>query len=248
MPAGSPRTENARGGSAGFTLLELMVVITISGILTALLLPALSSAKEKSRRCVCKANLEELITALNLYANDNQNGDFMPSAADNSGNYHAIILSDFAFTSLASAKYLGSTNCFYCPNLAYATGQMGGYKPNQGYTIGYSYLATNGLSASLKGPFNSVTPQRITDTLGPIFADANYWTGAMTIAPHGSTGSTILASVSVAAPVAPAATNSAAAGAVGGNEGYVDGHVDWKSIQSMKTYPASNDGSAFGSW
>jgi prepilin-type N-terminal cleavage/methylation domain-containing protein len=248
MPAALNWTDERRKVSAGFTLVELLVVITISSILMALLLPALSSAKEKSRRTVCKANEQELIDALQLYANENE--DFMLSAADNQGDYHAIILSDFAFNTLASPYYLGGqTNCFYCPNIIYATGQMGGYQANRGYTIGYSYLATNDLVFSSKGPMSFVSPQRWTDTPGAIFADANYWNSALTIAPHGASGS-IVASVVVNTPQPQAQTTatSAAVGAAGGNEGFMDDHVEWRSIHSMQTYPASSDGSAFGNW
>jgi prepilin-type N-terminal cleavage/methylation domain-containing protein len=53
------RTRPARG----FTLVELLVVITIIGILTSLLLPAVQSARESGRETQCKSNLRQLAQA-----------------------------------------------------------------------------------------------------------------------------------------------------------------------------------------
>ncbi len=65
--------------SAGFTLVELLVVIGIIAMLIAILLPMLTRARESARRTVCLANVRSLTQAALLYAGDNHN--YLPEAA-----------------------------------------------------------------------------------------------------------------------------------------------------------------------
>jgi prepilin-type N-terminal cleavage/methylation domain-containing protein/prepilin-type processing-associated H-X9-DG protein len=55
----------------GFTLIELLVVISIIALLMAILVPALSRAREQAKRIICHNNLRQLMSAWNMYAEDN---------------------------------------------------------------------------------------------------------------------------------------------------------------------------------
>ena len=72
---------SGRAVRRGFTLIELLVVIAIISILAAILLPALSRARQKAVSVQCVNNLRQLYLAVTMYAGEN-NGHYVPAAPD----------------------------------------------------------------------------------------------------------------------------------------------------------------------
>lgn len=102
------QTKTARR-SLGFTMIELLTVIAIIGILAALLLPAVSSARERAKRTACASNLKQIGAAIMLYAGDYQNHvppAYVSDAFGNNVNW-AVLLTNGSY---ATAKV------FQCPD------------------------------------------------------------------------------------------------------------------------------------
>jgi prepilin-type N-terminal cleavage/methylation domain-containing protein/prepilin-type processing-associated H-X9-DG protein len=102
----------SKQGPAGFTMVELLVVISVIAILASLLLPSLATAKAKAQAAQCKSNLRHIAIAQALYVTDfdaypfSEFGDWFSLL----GSYGAEIGPDF---------YYQDEPLLWCPSARY---------------------------------------------------------------------------------------------------------------------------------
>jgi prepilin-type N-terminal cleavage/methylation domain-containing protein len=239
------KSSPSRAFARGFTLIELLVVIAIIAILAAMLLPALSKAKEKAKRMQCLSNLKQIGLGAHLYALDFR--DLVPPVNKNGGGGNVYVANAIegpvvdAVNSYLKIQ-LNNPLVWNCPNrigLPAPGLPSSAIQPNgvvQWY-IGYAYFGgVTAWSSTIAFPTKSYSPVKLTIAKPhwALGADTNFkvggtqWAGPLSKTAAG--GIWEFEYGKIPAHPGPGGTP------IGGNEVFADGSAKWIKFAEMYQY------------
>ncbi len=228
-------TEAPARREAGFTLIELLIVIAIIAILAAILLPVLSSAKERAMRIQCCSNLRQVAIGMIIYTGDNN--DYVVSCRANTlaSKPYPLVQTDLNVSDSAGMKSIGlfiNTNApsiWSCPERPSLPNYNATY--NQ-WNIGYQYFGgdTNWENPIASGGMWGYSPVKMSTSrpwwcfaADAVMRGANGW-GQPVANDEGNPQDYVNLPQHHSAHLYPD----------GGNESFVDGSASWEPIRKMR--------------
>jgi prepilin-type N-terminal cleavage/methylation domain-containing protein/prepilin-type processing-associated H-X9-DG protein len=224
--------------SHAFTLIELLTVIAVIGLLAAMLLPALNSAREKGKRVACSSNLHQIGIAILAFAGDHDN--HVPPAVDSPNPPQTAW-----YTALTNGGY-ATPKVFVCPDDRGQRGDINGDgKPDtqRSYAIVVggdagtnpdptknNWIAGSRLTCpALTNSSVAIVGEYYSDTVLPSFQNVGYGYGIIR-SPWDSP---------LTATTFPPNSKHKANAPLAGNYLFLDGHVEW--IEKLTTAAPLNN-------
>jgi type II secretory pathway pseudopilin PulG len=246
----------SRANSGAFTSLELLVVIAVLFVLSAILLPALARSKEKDIRVVCVNNEKQLYVSLQMYGDDN--GDKLPLLAG-AGSWAFDIPTSVtgAMTNLGCMK-----KTFYCPSTGprftdqqnwASANSLWNFGGGSGFnTVGYTF-ALGGINSKIAIQFQNLTLFSELHTNGilvvadnprtrEVIADVIISTGNILPAISADNFSSIAGGFAQNGVLYPHLSAHLGKGLVpaGANIAFKDGHVQWRKFDASSSVASAN--------
>ncbi len=221
------------GRQQRFTLIELLVVIAIIAILAAMLLPALSQAREKARGISCTSNQKQIMLNVLMYVDDNK--ETWPLAYDGPrGTTHPYCEWWYAVGGGRNGSYTEVEEYFLCPTYGTARNKGSTRPGSYGWNIYGTGTLTGtqhyGMGYTMADPRTGVSGPRTSSTIKE--PSSTIVIGDSTEMSYTGNGLYIIGySTYTYMPTCHRA---------GGNFGFADGHVTWYSATTIYRNPLWN--------